>query len=268
MRHVHKGINKEVIMMKCQWKGCDYESHKNSSLDGHVRSSHEGFKYKCRYCEHETEKMVDLLKHQRSKHEPNKHLCNQCNATFKFKHQLDNHIESAHLDINFPCSQCEHSSTCKKYLNEHFRRAHGSKYQCELCEYVAKRLYMLKCHMNAQHGQASDSNMPQTQLAGETSDQSHAELVHQTRPHQPFPPSAPEQTAFNLPHTIFDPAPNTPTFIPPAPTSTQLQPNVREPVHMQPECSSMEPMLNSGLCIIVQNVNCSTHFNKELLLLR
>ena len=127
---------------------------------------------------------------------------------------------------------------------------------------------MLKCHMNAQHGQASDSNMPQTQLAGETSDQSHAELVHQTRPHQPFPPSAPEQTAFNLPHTIFDPAPNTPTFIPPAPTSTQVQPNVCEPVHMQPECSSMEPMLNSGLCIIVQNVNCSTHFNKELLLLR
>ena len=189
MKHVHKGINKEVIIIKCQWQGCDYESHKDSSLEEHVKSSHKGFKYKCRYCEHETEKMGDLQKHQRSKHEPNKHLCDQCNATFKFKHQLDNHIESTHLDIKFPCSQCDHTSTCKKYLNEHIRRAHGSNYQCELCEYVAKRPYMLKCHVTAQHVQDSDSNLPKTQLADETSDQSHAELVHQIRPHQSFPPS-------------------------------------------------------------------------------
>ena len=73
--------------------------------------------------------------------------------------------------------------------------------------------------------------MPQTQLVDETSDQSHAALVYQTRHHQPFPPSDPEQTAFNLPHTIFDPAPDTPTFTPPAPTQTQFQPNECEPVH-------------------------------------
>ena len=41
----------------------------------------------------------------------------------------------------------------------------------------------LKGHMTAQHGQDSDSKMPQTQLVDETSNQSHNE--HQRRPHQP-----------------------------------------------------------------------------------
>lgn len=38
MKHVHKGINKEVVMIKCQWDGCNYESHKNFTLDKHVKS--------------------------------------------------------------------------------------------------------------------------------------------------------------------------------------------------------------------------------------
>ena len=72
--------------------------------------------------------------------------------------------------------------------------------------------------MTTQHGQDSDSNLPQTQLVDKTSDQSHAEHLHYTRPHPLLYPSDPDQTAINLSHTIFDPTPNTPTFIPPAPT--------------------------------------------------
>ena len=100
-------------------------------------------------------------------------------------------------------------------MNENIRLAHGSNYQCELCEYVAKIKYdMLKVHMTTLHGQDKH--------ADETSEQSHVE--QDKRAHQLSPQSDFKQSGFNLPNTIFNP---TPTFIPQAPTSTQFESDVQ-----------------------------------------
>ena len=76
---------------------------------------------------------------------------------------------------------------------------------------------MLKVHMTTQHGQDNDSNLPQIQLVDKTSDQSNAEHLHYTRPHQLVHPSEPDQTAINLSNTIFDPTTNTPNIHPTSP---------------------------------------------------
>jgi hypothetical protein len=233
IRNVHKGE-----MIKCQWDGCDYQSHRKSSLDEHIKTMHEGFKFKCDDCDFQTTKMGDLQRHGQLKHGPNKHFCDQCDASFKLRSGLNVHIESAHLDINIPCDQCDYKSTCKKYLKTHMRRAHGSKHQCEYCEYVSKRPYLLKAHITSQHGQ---QNVITQQPAYQTPEQPEALAQQQTRSKQLSQQSLPNQVPYNLPPNIFNQSPYTSKLNPIsnlnptqfnvlAPSSTQCEPNLLHPI--------------------------------------
>ena len=200
MRYVHKDDHKhKSVWVKCQWKGCDYKSHKNAYLDEHVISIHEGT-HKCGECGYETPKMLDLKSHQSTKHEPNKHFCDQCSKTFLYKSRLEKHMESVHGNTKYPCDQCSHASTCQEYLVAHIRRAHGSGYQCDFCEHNAKSPTSLKSHIATNHGQ---ENNTQTWPENRTTEQSDSEEIQNIQSH-----SEDKQAAhFTLMHSIFTPAP-------------------------------------------------------------
>ena len=107
--------------------------HRNSSLNRHVASVHEGKK-----------------PHDRKK--PFK--CDICNSAFIRKSNLKTHSASVHDGKKlFDCDICNTTFTQKKSLKEHADSVHGRKklFKCGICSATFTRKYSAKKHTNSVH---------------------------------------------------------------------------------------------------------------------
>ena len=86
----------KVLIHKCPYDGCDYESKDKSNLNRHVKSKH-----------------LNLFPYE----------CVECNKTFNRKDCFDSHVRTLH-PVGFPCKFCRSIVISEENLKKHIRRWH------------------------------------------------------------------------------------------------------------------------------------------------
>ena len=112
---------------------CNATFTRNSSLNRHVASVHEGKK------PHDSKKPFK---------------CDICNSTFTRKSNLKTHSASVHDGKKlFDCDICNTTFTQKKSLKEHEDSVHDRKkmFKCDICSATFTRKYSVKKHTNSVH---------------------------------------------------------------------------------------------------------------------
>ena len=150
---------------------CEYKATKKGSLQGHIKSVHDGQKFQCPNCEYKATIKGNLQRHIQSVHEGKKFPCPHCDykATFQENLQkhikaihegnLQKHIKSVHEGHMFPCPQCNNKFTQKGSLQRHIKSVHdGQKFPCTHCEYKATRRDTLKSHIKSSHERPDDDS--------------------------------------------------------------------------------------------------------------
>ena len=70
-----------------------------------------------------------LKLHIRSIHQGQKFKCEECSMFFSQKGNMENHVLSVHKGIKHKCSDCEAEYTQKWALKNHIKKVH--EHQCE-----------------------------------------------------------------------------------------------------------------------------------------
>ena len=90
------------IIVTCETAGlficsnCDKQFTRKSSLERHIKSSHEGIKYPCNKCDKTYANKVDVKNHVKSVHEGVKFQCEFCDFTCNFQASLSKHMKIRH----------------------------------------------------------------------------------------------------------------------------------------------------------------------------
>ena len=88
--------SKKVLIHKCPYDGCEYETRDKSNFNRHVKSKH-----------------LNLLPYS----------CTECNKSFNRKDCLDLHVRTLHL-VGFPCKFCRSILISEENLNRHIKAWH------------------------------------------------------------------------------------------------------------------------------------------------
>lgn len=94
------------------------------------------------------------------------HVCDKCGAAFHAKTTLEEHIIYKHTDVrNFQCDDCTRAFKTSKALKKH-KKVHADlkEHKCAYCNVGFNRLYNLRHHMRAVHG--NDDPLPLTRKVG------------------------------------------------------------------------------------------------------
>ena len=111
---------------------CGYKALWKSSLDKHIKSSHEEVCYNCDQCGYKATTKFCLNRHIKSKHEGNHYNCNQCEYKATLKSDLSQHNKSQHKGVQYDCFQCEYKSKRRDNLTIHIESQHeGIRYNCD-----------------------------------------------------------------------------------------------------------------------------------------
>ena len=93
---------------KCEHEGCDYEAVKKQTVQDHVKSFHEGVRFKCEECDFVTTKPQNMRNHKKLRHSLKTHI--------KTKHEPGVQFETAavhvlELDFHSECPFSKFSET-------------------------------------------------------------------------------------------------------------------------------------------------------------
>jgi transcriptional regulator with GAF, ATPase, and Fis domain len=97
-------------------------------LKEHIKSVHEGAKYKCTECDYETTKTGNFQRHKKSNHGAevsDSLLCKECSVVAESTAALKKHVEE-HNPFAVACSQCDFKTKNRKLLNSHVSVKHST----------------------------------------------------------------------------------------------------------------------------------------------
>ena len=156
-----KSVNNRIVLVEkgksCiklfRCDDCDREYKDRDGLNGHIKTIHEGVRYKCQECDYLGKQRTNLNHHIRNVHEGITFPCNECGTKFSRPSELNSHVRIIHKgEEKTTCDQCGHLSKTKKAHRLHTRAKHENvKFNCELCEYVTGWPVYLKTHMKSMH---------------------------------------------------------------------------------------------------------------------
>ena len=169
---VHEGKNPYQCTI------CDVEFKYLQSLQGHMKSIHDGITYKCSICDMCFTQTGTLYHHMKVVHDKEKHFsCYECGSKFGSKSNLDIHFRRFHkdqlmkesnstqlLESDYSCSKCGKSFPSRKELQQHGETVHDKKkpYKCPLCELRFYQNITLQKHISSAHLSKKDKNVKLT----------------------------------------------------------------------------------------------------------
>ena len=117
---------KNSPMYQCPFPYCEFETKWTSYLKTHIKTIHEGKKFKCNQCDYEASKKVNLLKHISTVHGVDRYPCTKCDYKATQKANLQRHIDSVHEGIRYTCELCNYTATRKDHLSRHVKQSHNN----------------------------------------------------------------------------------------------------------------------------------------------
>merc|ERR1712129_587593 len=82
---------------------CDSRYMNKTSLQQHVRTTHEGVKFACDNCDYKATQKQNLKKHKESMHEGLSYFCDQCTFSSNHRANILTHRQARHQKIQYLC---------------------------------------------------------------------------------------------------------------------------------------------------------------------
>lgn len=117
---------KNSPMYQCPFSFCEFETKWTSYLKTHIKSIHEGKRFKCNQCDYRASKKGNLLKHISTVHGVDRYPCTKCDYKATQKANLQRHIDSVHEGIRYNCQFCNYTATRKDHLSRHVKQSHSN----------------------------------------------------------------------------------------------------------------------------------------------
>lgn len=117
---------KNSPMYQCPFSYCEFETKWTSYLKTHIKSIHEGKRFKCNQCDYRASKKGNLLKHISTVHGVDRYPCTKCDYKATQKANLQRHIDSVHEGIRYTCEFCNYTATRKDHLSRHVKQSHNN----------------------------------------------------------------------------------------------------------------------------------------------
>ena len=117
---------------------CPANNEKNSHLQSHIETGHEGKRYHCELCGHIASTLGNLTMHKKAKHDSIRYKCDDCGKEFTQNGSLLRHKQVGHTDKKeiFECNQCDHREFLLAKLANHNLRMHeGVCHECAHCKF-------------------------------------------------------------------------------------------------------------------------------------
>ena len=112
-------------------------------------------RFACNQCDKAYSAETSLQRHVRATHEGFKHSCNECDKHYTDQTGLRHHMNVVHKGILYNCKQCPYGGTTPFNLQSHIESVHeGVRYPCNKCDFLAKNQGHLKVHIQSQHTQS------------------------------------------------------------------------------------------------------------------
>ena len=137
---------------KCE--ACPASYKKNSHLQSHIESVHEGKRYPCEQCGHIASTLGNLTMHKKAKHDSIRYKCDECGKEFTQNGSLLRHKQVRHTEKKeiFECNQCDHREFLLPKLAKHKLSMHeGVWHECAHCKFRANHAFLLKKHIQTKH---------------------------------------------------------------------------------------------------------------------
>ena len=106
---------------------CEFVAARKETMKLHVKTAHIVF-YLCEFCEYKTSSTRHVLQeHVRTQHEGYKYKCGKCDYETKSQSNLRIHIKAKHEGVEFSCSDCQFKTSYEKNLRQHREKLHQEK---------------------------------------------------------------------------------------------------------------------------------------------
>ena len=152
-KHIRIKHRKGELIRNYHCNKCSSSFTRKGGLEVHVKTIHEGQRFKCELCDHTTTQKIHLNFHIRYVHLKIKdQSCTLCEYKTMDKKRSKTHFDAVHLKIKYKCPQCDIETT---HLCSHIQTVHNRekirKYQCNLCEYTNINKTQMDTHKNKVH---------------------------------------------------------------------------------------------------------------------
>lgn len=117
---------KNSPMYQCPFSYCEFETKWTTYLKTHIKTIHEGKRFKCNQCDYRASKKGNLIKHISTVHGIDRYPCTKCDYKATQKANLQRHIDSVHEGIRYTCEFCSYTATRKDHLSRHVKQSHTS----------------------------------------------------------------------------------------------------------------------------------------------
>ena len=121
----------------------------------HIKTIHEGIRYKCELCDHRTTQLPSLKIHEQTKHNlhtARNYPCKSCDKIFRSIIGQWQHKRSVHGEFRYKCGQCDHKTMTLGSLKMHKMLEHeGVSFNCDKCAYKAAKKDNLRRHKILKH---------------------------------------------------------------------------------------------------------------------
>ena len=101
---------------------CDKAYSAETSLQRHVKATHEGFRYSCNECDKHYTDQSALRIHNKTVHNPIE--CKECPFITATTKRLEEHIQKVHEGVRYPCNKCDVIAASQGQLNRHIQSNH------------------------------------------------------------------------------------------------------------------------------------------------
>eukprot|EP00088_Acartia_fossae_P023320 TRINITY_DN2436_c0_g1_i10.p1 TRINITY_DN2436_c0_g1~~TRINITY_DN2436_c0_g1_i10.p1 ORF type:complete len:616 (-),score=97.87 TRINITY_DN2436_c0_g1_i10:160-2007(-) len=158
----HKKSHTAPESIACTEDGCEYVTSRPDNLKHHVEKVHRGIRWPCKQCDYVGGYKSDLNRHIKVTHEGFLLKCTLCKYTTPKKCRLSWHMSKVHQQgpegTKWVCDMCEFVAGYEGELNRHIKVVHnGFTLKCEFCEYTTPKKYRLKVHVKKVHQQKMQS---------------------------------------------------------------------------------------------------------------
>ena len=133
-----------------------------SGLKLHIRTIHQGQKFKCEECSKLFRQKANLERHVLSVHKGIKHF-SDCEAEYAQKWALKHHIKKVHEALKpFECSTCKKRFFAIAKMKKHISEVHEKikNFQCPKCDKKFGRNYLMKDHVAVVHDKIKNKECP------------------------------------------------------------------------------------------------------------
>ncbi|UYV65829.1 hypothetical protein LAZ67_3005579 [Cordylochernes scorpioides] len=166
----------------CDWKGCDFRSHRKFNVVQHKVTHTEEKPFKCDHCNYRSAHKTHLRVHVRKHNDSKPYICDLCGFKTSYCNSLKDHKRNKHTDPALKCNMCKYVAYGEVDLKNHIceeslccgecgyrsqSRSHLIRHQevhnpvlyscslcrtrnpalkCKLCKYVARGKADLRSH--------------------------------------------------------------------------------------------------------------------------